>query len=186
MCDPLSWLRTSEVGMLLLLSSAAALAWMTLFPNVNTRQAPRGVISLQLAFTAEKAEAILASWRRRHLDGPARRSQFTDFGYILCYLFVLALLGVISARAAHASGFLGRGHAQTAAALLAIGALATAFLDVVEDIGLLVQIGKGARAKPGALLVAATSSVSAAKWTLAGVVLLGSIVLLFASLATWL
>jgi hypothetical protein len=177
MDDPLGFLRTADDGSLLLITTAAALTWTRLFPQLNTKQAPCGIVSLQLAFTPSKAAAVIDSWRQHHLDGPAKRSLFTDLGFIVCYAWTLGLLASIAGRAAHASGLLNAQDAHTAAAALAISGWTAAFLDIAENGGLWLQLA--GHLKPP--LTAASSTVSASKWFLAFGSVLASIDLLIGS-----
>jgi hypothetical protein len=161
--DPLDFLRTAEAGALLLVAAGAAATWTRLFPRLRTAAAPRGIVSLQLAFTAARAKAVIESWRARHLDGAARRSLFVDVPFVVFYAWTLGLLAVLAGRAAAGSDLLTPGDADTAAAAVAIGGWVAAFCDLVENGGLWLQLS----GRTSGVLTAATSTVSAVKWLLA-------------------
>jgi hypothetical protein len=167
MDDPLDFLHTAEVGTLLLVTAAAAYTWSRLFPRLLTKESPHGIVSLQLAFTARKAHAVIDCWRVRHLDGAAKRAQYIDLLFIVFYASALGLLAIAAGRAADSSGLLNPSDAGTAAAWLAIGAWVAGLCDFVENGGLLLQLSSNAKGRLSGVLVAATSTVSTLKWSLA-------------------
>src|SRR5438874_293647 len=132
MDDPLGFLTTAEVGTLLFVATGAAVACSRLFPRLTTEVATRGIVSLQLAFTAARANAVVGSWRKQQLEGAARRSLLVDFPFIVSYAWALGLLAVIAGRAADASGRFDPMTADTTAAALAIAGWAAGFCDLVE------------------------------------------------------
>lgn len=67
------------------------LALFAMNQPLNTVAAPQGIISLQLAGTAEHAQQILSSWRGDKLV-LARISLWLDFVFILAYLATLLQL----------------------------------------------------------------------------------------------
>lgn len=111
-----------------------------------TPAAPGGIVTFELAGSAEKSAAILASW-----DETA--SLFAAFGLGLDYLFMpcyaLTLsLGTLLAAGRHAGRF------KTLGALAGWGALAAALFDAVENFALW-KILLGAWASPWAELATA-------------------------------
>lgn len=138
--------------------------------RLQTGEAPRGIVSLELASTVERVEAIVESWRRTRVGrgtavDVAKRSIYLDFPFIVAYSTVLAggcwwVAGVLGRR-----GLPGAGGVRTLGWLqLAAGAL-----DVVENAGMLIEID---RAPAGELVDWVPPVVAVAartKFTLAGV-----------------
>ncbi len=132
-----------------------------------TSAAPSGIVAFELAGSAEKSAAILASW-----DETA--GLFAAFGLGLDYLFMpcyaLALsLGTLLAAGRHGGWFKALG------ALAGWGALAAALFDAVENF-ILWKILPGATASPWPELAAVCAQVKF------GLILLG----LVYALAGWL
>ncbi|MFN0120481.1 MAG: hypothetical protein ACKV2V_08270 [Blastocatellia bacterium] len=105
---PYFWLSERHRLMVFLLLFVVTMAMMIVMmetgePLKNT-VAPQGIVSLELAGTADRARDIIDSWRSASgaMDA-ARRSMFYDTFYIFCYVFCIALGCVLAA------GWLGRG-----------------------------------------------------------------------------
>jgi uncharacterized membrane protein (DUF2068 family) len=163
---PLESLRAAELAVVLTGALGLMSAWSVLFPRLNTEAAPRGIVSLELCWTADRARRIVDSWERQRMSRGAKRSVFLDVPFILFYTSALAVLGLLAARAASATGMLGDRHAETAAALVAIAALAAAILDLIEDLGLWLMLrGHFVNGLPSA-----TSHVALAKWTIVALI----------------
>jgi hypothetical protein len=178
MGDPLDFLRTAEVGTLIAITGAAGVTVGRVFPSLAPRKAHRGMVALQLAWTKEKADAVIGFWRKRNREQAAKRAVYIDFAFIVFYSFGLGVLAVIAGRAAHAGGLLAGSDADTFGAALAIAGWVAGFCDCVENGGLLLMLsGRTSQPLPGA-----TSLVSSVKWLLAAGSLLGSLGLLVASL----
>jgi hypothetical protein len=109
-------------------------------------EAPAGIVSLELACTAEKAGCILDAWAKKDpgLRATARLGVWWDFPLILAYVATLALGCIESGKVLKNSwgwpGFARAGWFFVGLALIA-GAC-----DVFEDLGLLKQLGAGADA----------------------------------------
>jgi hypothetical protein len=126
----------------------ALLAWtlilFVIFQGLNipltTTAAPAGIVSHQLSWTPEKAEAILASWG-------GRASLFAAFGLGLDYLFMpsyalTVALGALLAAGRH-SGWLVR-----LGTWAAYGVFTAAFFDALENIGQAQQLLNGVVTAP--------------------------------------
>jgi hypothetical protein len=169
-------LRGSEVATLFAISAGAALTFMRLFPNLKTAVAKKGIVSLQLAWSSARANAVIGSWRERHLDGSVKRSIYVDVLYIAGYSFAIAFLALLAGRAARASGLFSAHTADLTADFVAIGAWVAGACDCLENGGLLLLLRSTDQPVP-----ALTSSVSTIKWLLAPTAALFSIGVLVAS-----
>lgn len=177
MDDPLEFLRTAELGTLLAIATGAAITTSQLFPDLTTKQAPKGIVSLQLAWTKERARKVISSWRTHRLDRAANRSLLVDGPFIIFYSVALGLTAVLAGRAAEVSNLLSGDRADTIGSALAIAALVAGLCDFIENGGLALQLhGRLGQPIPGT-----TSSISALKWLLAFAVGVASLVLLIAS-----
>ncbi|MGC8120054.1 hypothetical protein [Marinobacter sp. VGCF2001] len=90
---PLIPMRPMKLPMKLSLVTALAL-WLVLAAlnqPLHTAAAPQGMVSLQLAGTADQTHAILRSWRDGNL-GLARLSLWLDLAFIVVYLATLLQL----------------------------------------------------------------------------------------------
>jgi hypothetical protein len=107
---------------------------------LTTSVAPSGIVSYELAGTASKSAAILASW-----DGTTKL--LAAFGIGLDYVFMFAYAGALSLGSIWASRTLTRSGWPLAGMgrWLAWGVFAAALLDAIENVGLLVQMTSGAQ-----------------------------------------
>jgi hypothetical protein len=169
----------SELAILFTIAAGCALTSMRLFPSLKTNVAS-GIVSLQLAWTSERAAAIVGSWRERHLEGAAKRSLYVDyFLYIPCYTAAITFLALLTARAVKVSGlsWFSAHSADLTGDFTAAAAWIAGTCDCLENVGLLRQLG-GATDQP---VPALTSTVSMIKWVLALAAALFSLTLLIAS-----
>jgi hypothetical protein len=134
-----------------------------LFPDLETPEAPRGIVSLELAWNQARARAIVSSWRRRDQLASARRSVYLDIPFIALYVVALMAFAVLLARAGAAAELWSDGAAKWIAAGLAGAAGAAGVLDLVEDLGLWLLLRRKF------WLAAPTSVVSLLKWLLLAV-----------------
>jgi hypothetical protein len=140
-----------------------------LFPNLRTSAAPRGIVSLQLAWRRTRSDEIVSSWQTAQLLGAAKRSLVTDEFFLLAYGAFFVLTGVLLGRAAAASGLLSAQNGTRLSWLLAGVGVLIAILDAVENVGLWLQLNRRNR------WTLPTSLVSSAKWALAALLLLTDI-----------
>ena len=89
-----------------LLTVFAALFVLALFTssqafgkNLKTTEAPRRALSLELAFTEQKAKSIICSWKRKGALDEAYRHLIWDNLFIVFYSTLAALGCVMAARA---------------------------------------------------------------------------------------
>ncbi|MBR9869991.1 MAG: hypothetical protein GYB26_02495 [Gammaproteobacteria bacterium] len=75
----------------LVLSAAIFIALLVMNQPLKTASAPQGMISFQLAGTAQQAQAIIASWKPEGVS-TARASLWVDFAFIAAYLAMLLQL----------------------------------------------------------------------------------------------
>lgn len=75
----------------LALSTALFIALLVMNQPLKTASAPQGMLSFQLAGTAQQAQAILASWQPNNVS-LAQASLWVDFLFIAAYLAVLLQL----------------------------------------------------------------------------------------------
>jgi len=122
----------APLGILLAIVAGWALFVVRLFPNLKTVAAPRGIVSLQLAFTTARARVVVDDWRTRERAKAAARSQLTDVAFIALYVTALALVAVLVAHATDA-----RHPHRPILVVLSAGAL-----DLAEDAGLLLMLRK--------------------------------------------
>ncbi len=136
MKHPLDWIPLQNRRTLFYIFLAGTLALFFLFQPLNrpltTAASPSGIISLQLAWTPDRAHEIIASW-------DTRATQFAAFGLGFDYLFMpfyaLALaFGSLLAAGRHPGWFARLGGLAAWAAILA------AILDALENLGQFHQI----------------------------------------------
>jgi hypothetical protein len=85
---PFGWVPPRARLPLFLTSLAIALAVLAVFTwavNLTTPQAARGMVSLQLAGTVERARSILRSWHAAGLDKQSGFNQGIDYLFLLGY-----------------------------------------------------------------------------------------------------
>lgn len=112
--------------------------------QLNTAASPAGIVSLELAATAEKTSAILNGWEKQKLTGKARNNIMIDFLFIPFYaLLFYTLCGSISVQY--------KGRAATVGVLLAFCALIAGLFDVVENLLMLLGTFSGVTPATAAL-----------------------------------
>lgn len=112
----------------LLVALILGLAPKTNHPSLTTKQAPCGILSLELAGNEEKASAIIASWEKGALND-ALSSLYWDNFFLLAYSTAIALSCVMAADRLHAPGTL----EYNLAILLAWAQWLAALLDRTEN-----------------------------------------------------
>jgi hypothetical protein len=171
------FVRTPPVAALFVTALAATAVLSRRFPRLKTPEARFGIVSLELAFTRRRAQAMIASWRSRGLEAAAKRSLLIDLPYIGCYTSALTLSAVLSGRAGAGSGVLSREGAHEATTVLATAAVAAGLCDLLENGGLWLELS----GHTGGVTVGATSAISAGKWLLILGSAVGSLTTLLAS-----
>ncbi len=101
--------------------------------------APAGIVSFELAHTAERSAAIMDSWND-DARATARVSLIVDYLFMIAYPATLALGCVIVAARVRAK----RPRLASVVRALAAGALVAGALDAIENAALLVQLASGA------------------------------------------
>jgi hypothetical protein len=138
----------------LLLALLAASAWMSALGRpLVTPASPSGILAFELAGTAERSAAILASWDDA-ARAAARRQTFWDYALYIP-LYVIAL----SAWAAWGARRLGERSPRLAqiGVALAWAMPVAGLLDALENAQLLAQLEHGADGGRAALAAAAAS-----------------------------
>ena len=135
-----------------------------------TTAAPLGIVSYQIAFSAESAGAVLDSW-----DPPARdavaHNLLWDFPYLVVYTWILSLL-------CRAAGAKSKPAISNAGSIVSRYAWFAAIFDAGENFALLYQLSYGAN--DAAALFA--GSAASAKF---GVIIIALTFLLVAGSALW-
>lgn len=135
----LDWIPSDKRSPLFYIFLAGALAMLFLFQPVNqplmNADAPAGIVSLQLAWTPERAQSILDSW-------DARARLFAAFGLGFDYLFMptyaaALALGALLAAGRHPGWFARLGGWAGGGAFLA------ALCDALENLGQFHQLFNG-------------------------------------------
>ncbi len=139
--------------LLLLLAGTVVTARITNAPALRTDAAPAGILSLELAGTSARAQAVVSDWRGGGLIGEARRHVRTDYPFILFYSTCLALACAWTGEAA---------RWERAGNALAWGAWAAGVFDVLENLAMGPMLG-GTTSAPWPQLALAAS---APKWIL--------------------
>lgn len=138
---------------------------------------PMGIVTLELAYTPEKAMVVLDDWKNNNMIPVAKNNVWLDFLFIPFYMLLFyTLCGSISVRFT--------GFAAKLGVLLAFGALVAAVFDVLENLLMLFTLSGHVLAVTTAL----TAFFASAKFILLAlclvyVVLLG-LQLLFVKLST--
>lgn len=139
MKHPLEWIPDKNRKTLFGLFLGFTLVILFLFQPLNrplvTAPAPSGIISLQLAWTPENAQAMLDSWY-------SASRQFAAFSLGFDYLFmpvyaVALALGALLAAGRHPGWFSRLG------AWIAYGSFLAAFCDAMENLGQLYELFNG-------------------------------------------
>jgi hypothetical protein len=140
--NPVAALRSSvqTPAPLIALVATFSLAWFLSRDGaaLQNAEAPWGIVSLELACTANGAQGIVDSWKNAH---PVRQI-FWDFPFIVAYAYSLFAFGTIAARYAN---YRGRPGVARIAEWAALAGLLAGACDVLEDCGMLWTIWSGAR-----------------------------------------
>jgi hypothetical protein len=116
----------------LFLALGLMLVFQFLDAPLRTPEAPAGIVSLELAWTAEKAEAIVTSWDSRAALFAALGLGF-DYFFMPAYAIAIAL-GTLLAAGRHPGPFARLGDWMGAAAMT------TWFFDAIENAGEIMQL----------------------------------------------
>ena len=124
----------------LLLRRAASATFVTLLIQFATGYplrnpvAPHGIVSLELAGTAERAAEIVASWERAGVLGLATANVILDYSFLVSYTVLLVTLSVRAGSQLGESGWVRTGNTVGWSQWVAGG------LDAVENVALLLLI----------------------------------------------
>lgn len=177
--DPLAGLADTEV----LVIGLAALCWglliLQVMPGYLGPRTGHGIFGLQIAWWGTRAHGIVETWRRRCVDGAAKRSLLTDVPFIALYVLLFVAIAVLVAHRAEQDGVYLPEETQMMLRFATIGAVVAGCCDVLENIGLYVQL----RGHTWTGLSNVTTVLAVAKWGLLiilahGIVALGLCVLL--------
>jgi hypothetical protein len=138
-----------------------AFAFLTLIKtggHLKTPQSPYNAISLQLAWSEQRAQSIVGAWKRDELISEARRHLRWDNVFILFYTTLAALGCVIAARAFFTPGT----NAYDTALLVAWLPWLSGLFDYVENYGIYRMLG----GFEGETLPRLTTSCAAVKFAL--------------------
>ena len=120
------------VAVVAALIAAAGFVWM--WPTEQDIQARGyGIVSLQLAFTSQRAEAILRAWGTEGRSS-AWTGMLRDFVFMAGYGLLFASITLLAARTQ-------KGLLQRAGLILTFAPLVAALLDALENILLLSVLG---------------------------------------------
>jgi hypothetical protein len=101
--------------------------------SLKQSYAPIGIVSMEFAYTGEKAATVAEGWKADGLKHKANQNVLIDFLFIPCYaLLFYTLAGSISVRL--------NNKAATLGVLLAFFSLIAGALDVLENILMLASI----------------------------------------------
>jgi hypothetical protein len=142
--------------------------------QLETTEAPKRVVSLELAWTKPCAEKIIGSWNRKEVHGVAVKQVLLDYIFIAGYACLLLYTGLAAEKAAQAAGLSSLAHA---AHFGAWGGLIAGGLDCLENVGLLAMLW----GHPTAAVALMTSAFAFLKFVLAGV----AIVVSAAAFTSW-
>jgi hypothetical protein len=106
-------------------------------PLRNPAVAPLGIVSLELAGDAERAQAIIGSWK--DLGSTAVVQVILYFPFILFYSFALFFFGLLARQRRVQANKLP--ELAAAARVAAWGGLVAGVFDCLEDLGLLMMLG---------------------------------------------
>jgi hypothetical protein len=141
-------LRLRQVAALALL---AVLALVVVFGIHDQRLSPYSIVSLELAWTPERAGEIFQAWGAAGLH-TARRSLLIDLAFMPAYALLFASLVLILARQA-------RGRWQTAGLWLVLAPFAAWLFDLIENATLLRVLGSAADPPATELTLAGAAAV---------------------------
>jgi|GEM_PF-3000178 len=104
---------------------------------LTSPDASKGIISLELAWSATKADKVVRSWNTDELKRTAFNQVALDFIFIAGYTSLLLAVAIASERAANAAGI---AWLASVAHLAAFGGLAAGLLDCLENCGLFAML----------------------------------------------
>jgi len=149
---PLASLQTGPLAFLALLFSVGVIAFMLYFRRLEQQLPPSSpsIIQYEFAATPPRAIKMFNVWQ---LAGQAviRWSLYIDFAFMPVYAFAFAAVTLLAARAAV-------GRAQTWGVRLLWAPFVAWAFDILENIGLLVALGRPERPSGLALAVSAGSA----------------------------
>jgi hypothetical protein len=136
MWHPLGYLPPHIIALLLGPFMLFAIFWGMLLDHIGqslkTAEAPRGILSFELAFTAARSEAIVRSWDS--VRKIAKNSLLLDFVFIPLYSTTLALLCIVAGHFFQRHNWSGL---STVAVVIAWYQWVAGLLDLVENWALL-------------------------------------------------
>ena len=103
-------------------------------PEAAMQSSGYGIVSYELAFTAERADTILEAWGSTGVQ-QARRSLLIDFGFIPAYGIFFAGITLLIARVQI-------GYLQSSGLVLVLAVFVAALCDVLENLMLLSLLGQ--------------------------------------------
>ena len=129
--------------------------------KLEMKESPMGIVSLELARNPAQAKEIVAAWQKNDLIGNAKTNVWIDFLLIPFYsLLFYTLCGSISVRTS--------GQIAKIGVMLAFGSLIAGFLDIMENILMLLTLNGFSNY----LTVILTSFFAASKFILLALALL--------------
>jgi len=141
MTPPFSSLSCTSQVVAFVLSTAAAIVlmlWVSrLGENLKTDEAPQGIVSLELAWSAARVDAILGSWDESK-RAIAVRQTLWDYLFLVAYPIAFSLSCVLISRCAFSS-------LKEFGIVLAWTVLFAGVLDAIENVCLLAMLHGGAR-----------------------------------------
>jgi hypothetical protein len=113
------------------------LAALLLALDVSNSAAPHGIVSFELAGTAERADEIVESWKLRGQLGAARLGVWIDFAFILAYVSLLVWASMAVSEWCISFGAFRLERMGLPCAVLA---LLAGWLDAFENVGMLIML----------------------------------------------
>lgn len=135
---------TTAIGIALAVQGGGAL---------STKEAPRGVLCLEFAYTADKASMITDSWGAKGVKDKAFWQIILDFPFIIAYA---ALIMAIALRCQQAAA--GIDWLEQAARFAFYAGPIAGLLDCIENVGMLITLS-GAHSDAVAFVTAACAFV---------------------------
>lgn len=136
MWHPLGYLSPHTIALLLGALMFLSIFWGMLLGHIGqplkTGEAPRGIVSFELAFTATRSEAIVRSWNK--VRKVAKNSLLLDFVFIPLYSTTLALFCIMAAHSFQRNNWSGL---STVAVVIAWYQWVAGLLDMLENFALL-------------------------------------------------
>jgi hypothetical protein len=163
--DPLDFIGTAELGIACGIALVGVYTTGRLIKAIGPSDPAVKPLKLELPVTSATAKRLVEDWEKRDALGAVKRFVYADFLFLLCYGVAIAALGSLAGRAADDA---------TLGAVFTYAGLAAAVLDILENAGMLRMMGKHFE-QP---LPVATTIVSAIKWVLAAVGVIGSLAVL--------